>query len=238
MADRYFYKTDGSREKVPQAKYDELIKRQSSAIRAHGREVWTDRRGRQYSVDDEELRRRELNRETARRASRIGWDAIASEKAAQREQWDRETIVYPGPTSGIITSWEEVRQFRADVYDWAAAAVAIDARKGEYCVSVEIESHITTPTIEDEPSGIIKPALLVVRDGEIVKHDKSEIDDQMRTLFDGVKGMRKYPTKQKRKEVKPGKVIKGTVKPEGEQEGHAAEGFSAYLTSTITLTPC
>ena len=238
MSDRFFYKVDGSRRKVSQKEYDQLQRRQASAIRAAGKQVWQDRRGRQYSVSQEEFDRRQEKRETARRASRIGWGAIRSEKDALEAQFDQRVITYPGPEADGITSWPQVRQFRADLYDWAAAAVAVDKRKGTHCVSVSVASTINRPGgLSQLPGTVINPALLIVKDGKIIKYDRSQIDDQMRLLFDNLKGMGKYPDKQRRQEVRPGQVISGTVTRESAPEPRAARGWSADLESTIMITP-
>lgn len=199
---RFFYYVDGSRKRVSNAEYKRLKNIQAGQIRRYGNKVWTDRRGRQYSVTPEEFKRRTVKRETARRASRIGWDAVREQRSSAKTEPVRGRRVYPGPSMDRVTTRAMWGKFRAMLFDYALSAIALDGRD-PLLVEAVITSRIHTPE-EEGYAGIDGPVevfggyeppirtpvcIMDYRNGKIRKGDEAELAILWSALSSGVEGL-------------------------------------------------
>lgn len=239
MRERYFYKTDGTRTKVPLPEYSRRKKIQAKAIERAGNKVWEDRRGRAISVTPERLGRLEAKRETAKRAKSLGWPLIRQTKKAAKKG-KREGLKvreYPGPSMTIQSTLDEGR-FHAQLLDLAKIAIREDGRMGFLAVTAQVKSAVFSP---DDPTGEggnqSSVELYAVKDQKIMRVDKEGASKSLGMLTKGVVGLeRKSPPKHDpAREVVPGKVISGKRPKDETGPRFADAGYWAEYTSVIFI---
>ena len=236
MSERYFYRVDGSRVRVPQREWERRTKLQDAAIARSGRQVWRTRRNRVKSVTTSEHKQLSAKREIAKRASRIGWDVVRSIKEASARPLVRRYREFTGP-SATIRSRAEYGAFRGLLYDFVAAAIAADARGGRQLVQVELNSVVLTPD-GPEPGGSTRMPFAVAIDGKIVSsvRKKKDFFKASVPLFDGVRGLVIYPGREPEDgEIAVGEIVKGPRPAEFDSGAVAEQGYSAYVTSAIFI---
>ncbi len=237
MRERFFYKADGSRQKVTLSEYSRRKKIQRKALERSGKQVWEDRRGRQTGVSPERLEQLQRKRHLARAGAEIGWDTVGPlVKAAKSESGRVRT--YPGPTMEIRSSIDE-GIFHAALLDAARLAIEIEDRPGELYVSAFCQATVFSP---DEPGG--EPGnsswvpLFTVEDRKISRHSKDEAVAALGRLNKGIKGVeKKSPKKQDPSaEVVPGKLIEAPAEQEEDKGPRFAEpGYYGVYRSEITV---
>lgn len=233
---RFFYYVDGSRKRVSNKDYNRLKNIQAGQIRRYGNEVWTDRRGRQYSVTPEEFKRRSVKRETAKRASRIGWDTVRAQRVSARAEAVRGRRVYPGPSMDRVTTRAMWGEFRAMLFDYSMSAIALDGRD-PLLVEAVVTSTVRTPEGYEPPRTSPVCIMDYVR-GKVRKKAEKTVSSLFASLSDGVEGLEigSPDFEDPSEEVVGGAMLEG-AEPQmpKRQNSQAQDGYWMDLTSEIHL---
>ena len=198
--------------------------------------MWTDRRGRQFSVTPEVFRRREIKRETAKRAGRIGWDTVSAQRAASKAAVAKGRRVYPGPSMDRVNTIQMWGEFRGLLFDYAMSAIVLDGRD-PLLVEAVVTSRVRTPD-GYEPPRVSPVCLMDWVGGKVRKRGEKTVSALFANLSDGVDGLEigSPSFEDPAEEVVGGKMLEGELpEPQGRPNSEAKPGYWMDLTSVIHL---